>query len=230
MKTIIRHIIFAGLFSSISAVQGANLVLNGSFETNTGTGSWTGSQNELGGNPTDKSSGTISSWSRSGRTWLYQDTGSSNFTNGSFAAAIDARSDVNGIDVLAQTGLSLTAGITYTLTFDIWGTGGVATPEALDARFTYGFANELDYTDGTGVTVIDEKTTVGNDGSAETVSIDFTPTVTDSNYALQFFMDGTGTTNNHLYIDNIQLVPEPSSSTLFALGLLSVLFRRSKKH
>ena len=228
MKALNPHLILTALLTSIASLPGANLLLNGSFETNTGTGSWTGSTNELGANPTDRSAGTISSWSRTGRAWLYEDVSGSNFTAGSFAAAIDARSDVNGIDVLAQTGISLIAGITYTLTFDIWGLGSVATPEALDARFTHSFTDELDYTDGTGITVVDEKTTVGNDGSVESVSIDFTPTVTNSNYALQFFMDGSGTSNNHLYIDNVQLVPEPSSTALFSLGLLALLSRKRR--
>lgn len=169
----------------------------------------------------------MDNWLRSSRTWLYEDTSGGNFSTGSFAAALDARSDVGGIDVLAQTGLSLVAGETYTLSFDMWGMNDALT-EGLDVRFTYGFADALLSTDGTGVTVLDEKTTVGNDGAIESVTVDFTPTVTNTNYAIQFFMDGSGTTNNHSYLDNIQLVPEPSSTALFGLGGLALLLLRKR--
>ena len=81
-----------------------------------------------------------------------------------------------------------------------------ANTEGLDVRLTRGFADALDPISGTGMTLVDEKTTVGNDGQAESVTVSFTVPTTDSNYALQFFMDQEGSNNhNHVYLDNVQL-------------------------
>ena len=108
-----------------------------------------------------------------------------------------------GVNVLAQSGFYLVAGNVYELTFDMWGEN--SEPAALDVRFTYGYDNILDHTNGTGVTVLDEKTTVGNDGVAESVAVRFTPTVS-ALYALQFFADDSGSSNAHIWIDDVELV------------------------
>ena len=93
------------------------------------------------------------------------------------------------------------------MSFDLFGPGGAAT-DPLDVRFTHGFTDALDHTSGTGVTVLSSKTTIGNDGAAETVTVTFTPTVTDANYALQFFVaNNTDGSHFHPYIDNVQLNP-----------------------
>ena len=232
-----RTIIIAALslcFTHVSHTRATPIIQNGSFEINTATlgAGWTGAPNELGANPEDASSASVDSWLRSGRAWLYGNRGGAdetNFSAGDWAVALDARSDLSGIDVLAQTGLSLVAGSLYTLTFDMWGMG-VATTEALDVRFTFGFSDALVHTDGTGVTVLDEKTTVGNDGFFESVTVNFTPSVTDANYGLQFFMDGTGENNNHVYIDNVVLsIPEPSTLALLGIGAFLMRFIRRRR-
>jgi hypothetical protein len=125
------------------------------------------------------------------------------FPDGEWCAQIDAREDIAGVDVLAQSGFALVAGNLYELTFEMWGAKAVTA--ALDVRFTYGYDNILVHTNGTGVTVLDEKTTVGNDGVAESVTVQFTPTVS-ALYALQFFADDSGNSDAHIWIDNIKLV------------------------
>ncbi len=200
--------------TSIVVDTTTDLITNGSFESNNATlgSGWTGNTNELGANPEDASSATVDNWLRTSRAWLYGNRGGANeanFSDGDWAVSVDARSDVSGIDVLAQTGISLEAGTTYTLSFDMWGLGAPAT-SGLDVRLTRDFgadSNALDPTAGSGITLIDEKSTVGNDGNFETVTFTFTAGTTDANYALQFFMDDTLVNNNHAYIDNVRLNP-----------------------
>ena len=194
-----------------AAVAATNLVQNGSFEENAASpGGWDGAQNELGANP--EQPGTVANqattgWSSTGRTWLYHNKGGddeANFPDGDYAAALDGSFSFEGVtDVLAQRGLSLVQGTKYRLTFDMWGMN-YPTPVPLDVRFTYGFTDVLDSTNGVGVTVLDDKTTVGDDGSFETVTVYFTATATHADYAVQFFLDGDA--HHHLYIDNVELI------------------------
>ena len=235
MKTTFRLII-AGMLASATALPAANIIVNGSFETNTSTTTGyipAGASNELGNNVelynAHAAGGLVPGWSGTSRTWLFNDIGGANFSDGVYATEIDARIDQNGVDVLAQTGLSLTAGTIYTLTFDMWGRGNFLTTNGLDVRLTYGFGDALVHTDGTGLTLLDEKTTVGNDGFYETVTVEVSPTVTDSNYALQFFMDDSGISEAHVFIDNVILtVPEPSSTALLGLGAFGLMLRRKR--
>ncbi|MDA3923215.1 MAG: hypothetical protein PF904_00770 [Kiritimatiellae bacterium] len=189
------------------AAQAANLIQNGSFETNSVSGTYDGAGNELGDNPIEASSGSsVDHWLWTSRAWIFFDgTGGANFPDGSCAFGLDASPSHNGIDVIAQTGLPLVAGTTYKLTFDLFGRGGSGLTEPLDVRFTHTWTDALVYTNGTGTTVLDEKTTVGNDGVAESVTVQFTPTVS-ALYALQFFADDSGACNAHIWIDNVKLV------------------------
>ena len=204
----IKSHLIAVILGTAMAAQAANLIQNGSFETNSVSGTYTGSGNELGGNPIEASSGSVEHWLRTGRAWIFFDDGTrgANFPDGSCAFGLDASPNHNGIDVIAQTGLSLVAGTTYKLTFDLFGRGGGGLTAPLDARFTHTWTDALVYTNGTGTTVLDEKTTVKGDGASETVTVYFTPTVTDADYAVQFFMDNSVQDGDHAYIDSVELV------------------------
>ena len=151
MKTT-SHLIIAGMLASATALPAANIIVNGSFETTTATpGSWTGNVNELGGNPLlmDGTPGGISAnvagWesTTSSRTWLLQNQGGAdeaNFPDGDYAVLMDGDSNF-ATQVLAQSGLSMVAGTTYTLTFDLWGRntvgGAPANTQNLNVRFAY---------------------------------------------------------------------------------------------
>lgn len=186
----------------------ANLLTNGSFEQDS-VSTFDDSYSELPG--TAKSAGSIggyytpSGWSRSSRIWLME-KGDETFPDGGYACKIDGNGNVGGKDVLAQGGLELQAGKTYRLTFAIWG-GGLfsSTTEKLDVRLTRGYSDITDSASGTGVLILDDKTSVANDVMYETVTVQFTPAVTDSNYALQFFADSIVYQDDHICIDNLAL-------------------------
>jgi len=185
-----------------------NIIKNGSFETNSVSGTYRGAGNELGDKPIEAvSSSSVDDWLRTSRAWIFfAGTNTVNFPDGSCAFGLDASPNHNGIDVIAQTGLPLVAGTTYKLTFDLFGRGGSGLTAPLDVRFSHTWTDALVYTNGTGTTVLDEKTTVKGDGVSETVTAYFTPNVTDADYALQFFMDNSVQDGDHAYIDNVQLV------------------------
>lgn len=203
-----------------------SLLPNGSFElaTTQTIGNTQGS--ELPGDAKYVSGNTVAAagvtgWSGTSRIW-YMNEGTEEFPDGDFGVRIDARTDISA-DTLAQGGVALIAGVTYTLEFDMWGES--PTTAGLTVRITDA-ATTTDQTGGTDtLTILSGKTTVGNDGAVEHVSVDFMPTVTDT-YALQFFV-ASGNTNNHVWIDNVTLVPEPSTFALAALGLLG-LWRRKR--
>jgi len=165
--------------------------------------------------------GGVTGWMGNSRIW-YVNEGTGQFPDGDWGVRIDDRTDISA-DTLAQGGLQLFAGYTYTLEFDMW--GETATTAGLTARITDAAAI-TDQTGGTDtLTILSDKTTVGNDGVVEHVSVDFVPTVTDT-YALQFFVASDATNrnaNNHVWIDNVTLVPEPTTLALTALGLLGLL-------
>ena len=186
-----------------------NIIQNGSFETNSVSGTVKPAGNELGGAPIEAVKGSsVDHWLRTTRAWIFFDDGTcgANFPDGSCAFGLDAAGNIYGIDVIAQTGLSLVAGTTYKLTFELFGRGGSGLTAPLDVRFTHTWTDALVYTNGVGTTVLDEKTTVKGDGVSETVTVFFTPNVTDADYALQFFMDNSVQDGDHAYIDNVQLV------------------------
>lgn len=187
----------------------ANLITNASFEAD-GSATFNDSDTELTG--TAKNAGAfggyfpVSSWSTTTRIWFLE-KGTETFPDGSYALQIDGNGDAGGIDVLAQGGLSLTAGKTYRLSFAIWGGNPSSTAtEKLDVRLTRDYGSLTDPTSGTGVLVIDDKTSVvTTNGSFETVTVLFTPTVTSANYALQFFADNAIYKDDHICIDKVEL-------------------------
>lgn len=144
--------------------------------------------------------------------------GTETFPDGNYACKIDGNGAVGGKDVLAQGGLSLETGKTYRLTFDIWGVPPYSSvTEKLDVRLTRDSSSLTDATSGTGVFVLDDKTSVANDGLFESVTVNFTPSVTSTNYALQFFADNTEYKDDHICIDNIVLaVTPPTTSDTYA--------------
>lgn len=197
-----------------------NLIVNGSFEAD-GAATFNDADTELPG--TAKYAGafggyyTAPAWSATSRIWLLE-KGTETFPGGNYAYKIDGNGAAGGMDVLAQGGLSLESGQTYRLTFDIWGVPPYSiTTEKLDVRLTRDYSSLTDPTSGTGVLVLNDKTSVANDGLFESVTVDFTPSVTSTSYALQFFADNTAYRDDHICIDNIVLseviAPPPVTGT-----------------
>ena len=181
----------------------ANLLLNGSFEDGSAQTPSQPQGSELGsghyaGNwgatpPTD--------WFiNNPRTWYMtnEDPGSTaDFPAGNYAMRIDAQ--VNGtpaISVLSQSNLVLTAGVSYDLSFYMWGEGAVMT------RVDVALSGAAD------VTIADNYTTDGSDGEAEPVTLSFTPPASGT-YAIAFFVDPSDGTSGHVWLDDLVL----SSST-----------------
>lgn len=188
-----------------------NLIQNGSFEDETVTEGANAASSELGTShyPAEGDGWgryTVAGWSRDSSVWYVRDDwGDDAFPDGNGAYRIGGYTA--GPQVLAQEGVSLTAGTRYRLKFDMWGENA-GDPMPLDVRLTYGHgggANILAENAGTGLLVVDGETTDGNDGSVESVTKDFMATVSDANYAIQLFADGTGLNNRHIWIDNIVL-------------------------
>jgi autotransporter-associated beta strand protein len=194
------------LWLAPSVRSATNVIQNGSFE-NDGSGTFTTSDSELPGTAYYAGAAwgvyTATNWSKTSRVWFVT-KGTESFPDGNYAYSLDG-SDNGGKDVLAQGGLSLEAGKTYNLTFALWGPNTALT-EYLDVRFTYGYSSLTDPTSGTGVLVLDNKTTVGNNGAFENVTVQFTPTVS-TNYALQFIADTDAgeSDGDHIWMDNVVL-------------------------
>lgn len=198
----------AALALALATHAHANLLTNGSFEADA-SATFNDSDTELPG--VAKNAGAfggyfpVSSWSTTSRIWFLE-KGTETFPDGSYALQIDGNGDAGGTDVLAQGGLSLTAGKTYRLSFAIWGgnPSSIVT-EKLDVRLTRDYSSLTDPTSGTGVLILDNKTSVANNGAFETVTVQFTPAVTSANYALQFFADNAIYQDDHICIDNLVL-------------------------
>lgn len=195
-------------------------IQNGSFENDAASTNFTLQStggSELGGGDARYAGHewgyyTASDWSKDNRVWHVHEYQES-FPDGDYAYIIDGAHSGEQ-DVLAQGGLYLEAGKLYRLTFAMWG-GGFATQE-LDVRFTYGSADITDENSGTGVLVLDEKFTDGTDADYENVTVDFVPTVTDFDYALQFIGSSSTGDSGHIWIDNVQIEWLPSG-TLIAI-------------
>ncbi len=201
---------------------GPNLVTDGSFEVNTnatlgnGQGSELGTHNYAGS--TWGNADVTTHWDKDNRVWYVTDSGDAEFSDGDFAYRIDARLDIGGADTLWQDGIPLTGGTDYVLSFDMWGEGG---NPILDVTVTGPDT----------IALFDDTTAIGNDGAWETKSTLFTPTVTGS-YRLNFFTD-VNNGDSHTWIDNVSIravqpdiIPEPATLGLLALGGLALLRRR----
>ena len=208
------HATFGRLFGAailalaLATQADANLLTNASFEADA-SATFNDSDTELPG--VAKNAGAfggyfpVSSWSTTSRIWFLE-KGTETFPDGSYALQIDGNGDAGGMDVLAQGGLSLSAGKNYRLSFSIWGGNpSSSVTEKLDVRLTRDYSSLTDPTSGTGVLVLDNKTSVANNGAFETVTVQFTPTVTSANYALQFFADNAIYQDDHICIDNFVL-------------------------
>jgi len=223
-----------------SASARANLISNPSFEsaTNQSVSSHTVQNSELGTsefqNFVEVNSAGVTNWSADNRIWYVHSTGTTAFPDGSWAVRIDslylpAVPGLDEKDVLAQSGLTLSAGITYQLSFAMWGEGSAV--NKLSVRLTDDTANMLDETAGTDViNVLNGQTMIGNDGFYDTITATFTPTVSHT-YAIQFFNpDGTG---DHIWIDNVNLdavpTPEPNSFIILGIGAVGLLAARRRR-
>jgi len=195
-------------------LQSPNLIADGSFEVNTNDTPGNGQGSEIGstnyaGSPWGNDD-VLTYWDKSGtRTWYMTDrNGTADFPDGDFAYRLDGAA-LEGVNDLYQDGLSLTAGTPYELSFEMWGESG--TPHI-----------DVELTGPATLKLFDDETTNGTDGSAETKSTQFTPTVTGT-YRIRFFADDPA--GAHAWIDDASLtvVPEPSTFALAAIGLLGLL-------
>ena len=209
----------AQVYSGFAAL--GNLVADGSFEQNTSASVHQSQASELGpGNYAGSSFGAadvLVHWDKDGgRNWYQTDNGLDQYPDGDFAMRLDGAFN-DGIDDFFQDGIFLMAGFTYELEFAMWGEGS-ASPQidvALLGPDT--------------ITLFDDETTVGNDGSFEVKSIWFTPDVTGS-YRLNFVADSPPNGNQHTWIDavSITVVPAPAAlpAGLTILGLIAARRRR----
>ncbi len=188
-----------------------NLLADGSFEVNTNSTPGTGANSELGAHnyagSTWGNADVTTHWDKDDRVWYVTDGGEAEFPDGDFAYRIDARLDIGGADTLWQSGIDLTAGTSYKLSFDMWGEAGNA---ILDATLTGPDT----------LVLLDDTTTVGNNGVAETKSVVFTPTATGA-YTLNFFTD-VNNGDSHTWIDNAILEEIALGPNLLADGSFEV--------
>jgi len=209
-----------GLLVMLTAGQvQANMIQNGSFEVHTHTpnASQKAANSELGDHTyagSDEWGGTwsVTGWTKTGsRLWYVTDGTDNEFPDGAFAFRIDARLDLEGANKLQQSGIALSAGTQYDFSFDLWGASGNAIVD-------------VELTGPATIKVFDNASSSGTDGNYETKSTQFTPNVTGS-YTISFFTDPHNG-DNHAWIDNAILVPEPGTLAIVAVGLLGLRRRR----
>lgn len=216
----------AGMLCSAS---GANLIVNGDFESGLSGFHNYNVSSELGtfkyGPPTYGSS-LPTGWSRNGsRNWVVTDNGAAaSFPVGNYAYRLDAASagvaTGNG-DIIFQSGISLVAGQQYRFELDMW-SESVAQGADLTAQLT-----------GSGLSTIALFTNyVDAVAGIEHLTYDFTATETGS-FTLELFNANQLTANNsnHTWIDNVSLeaIPEPSSTALLGIAGLALLTRKRRQ-
>lgn len=121
---------------------------------------------------------------------------------GSDGTACVAAMDNAGTTLLYQDGISLNSGASYTFSIDIWQSSNRVPGPSLDVRLTTGDASDFAAPENA-LTLVTGETTL-YDGAVETVSVDFTPSVTDASYAIQ--IQGTLVWANYMFLDNVQLL------------------------
>ncbi|NQT39498.1 MAG: PEP-CTERM sorting domain-containing protein [Planctomycetes bacterium] len=209
----------------------ANLILNPSFENNTGpaqAGQPRG--NEIGvahfaGRPGetywDWGYTDIPNWDRDPgypvntekRIWLVTDSGAgatAEFPDGDFAYVADGGLGY-GDHRLSQSGIPLAAGEQYNFSIDAWSESAGADAYITVDMVAAGSGNVLSLLDNVPVTA---------DGAFETLTAILTPSETDL-YMLQIYSQQ----GPHLWVDNLSLtaaVPEPSTLALAVMAMLGL--------
>ena len=202
-------------FSWGPSARAQSVIVNGSFETNGG----------------DNSS-TAPPWVVSGNASFQMDQG---VTDGSFAAAFNAGGTTpNG--VLSQTFATIALQV-YTVTFD-WGNYGENATQQLQIEVKDGTSGSELITPGSGmVTTISDATIIQNtsvfqiqDNTGQFPAINgaapkgefslfsFTFTAQSSTSTIIFTDMAVGGFNSDGMLDNLQVVPEPSTWALMGLG------------
>jgi hypothetical protein len=202
---------FAWSFSA----SAQTVIVNGSYETNGG-----------------ENSTTAPPWVVTGHTSLQNDEGA---TDGSFAVALNAgESTPNG--VISQTFDTIALQV-YTVTFD-WGNFGADATQRLQIEVKDG-ATEL-ITSGSGtVSTVSDATIIQNtsilqieDGTGQSPALNgaapngefslfsFTFTAQSSSSTITFTDIALSTTNSDSMLDNIVVVPEPSTWVMMGVGAI----------
>ncbi|NQV31595.1 MAG: discoidin domain-containing protein, partial [Phycisphaeraceae bacterium] len=189
----------------LSNAVNANLIVNGSFE-NPATDPGQSRDNELGtlwfSGGTGWGDEDVDGWTRTTRIWHVTDGGAGLMPDGNYAEVLDASYEHNGIDVLSQGGLKLTAGMPYELSFYTWGENG-------NPRI------DVDLSGADDIMLLDDYETDESDDLAELVSVRFVPTITGE-YTIEFRGDRYEGANvhSHAWIDDVRLVIKlPVAST-----------------
>ena len=184
-----------------------NAIINPGFELASAQGVGGPVNSELGvSNFTSANSGSgqfsmagVARWDANGnRIWYMTDLGSgatANFPAGNYAACLDGRADLGGVEVLSQSGIQLRGGGVYRFSLDAWG-GGVPVAR-LNARLV---------ADGRPtISVFSNQPVVANDGAIERLSVEFV-VAQSADYRLELNAVDSGSSDNPTWIDNLELV------------------------
>jgi hypothetical protein len=221
MKPTISLLMLFGL--GTFGAHAANLVVNGGLESGL-----TGSHNynvscELGSfhyGPTSYGNLLPDNWNRTGtRGWTVTDDGATDTfpaALGHYAFRLDANAAGDpspGVpNKLYQTNITLDAGMTYTFSSDMWSEKANGSQLSVDLE---GPTTAISVLSGYADAV----------PGVETVTASFTP-AESGDFTLYLYTPATD--NNHTWVDNISIVPEPSVATMLGMlgGLMFVRRRR----
>jgi len=214
MKPTISLLMLFGL--GTFGAHAANLVVNGELENSLSGNDSHGVSCELGSfkfGPGSYGSTMPDNWNRDGdRGWVGTDNGASK----SFPAALGHyafRLDAYGaLDKFYQTNITLSAGTSYTFSADMWSERTNGSQLSVDLeRPTTAISVLSGYADAV--------------PGVETVTASFTP-AESGDFTLYLYTPATD--NNHTWVDNISIVPEPSVATMLGMlgGLMFVRRRR----
>ncbi len=188
-------------------IASANLILNGSFENGPAPNPVSFYTTEIGRayrqSPIARNFSTVggvgvTNWSS---------TGYFEWMAGPDSDVPDGTACVGGYDnagtsLLYQDGINLGADNSYTFTVDLWQVGGTGAGPSLDVRMTTGNSSDFAAPENA-ITLVTHETTIGSDNAIETVSVNFTPSVSDSSYAIQ--IQGTAEWGIYMLLDNVTL-------------------------
>lgn len=201
-----------------------NVIVNGSFETN-------------GGND----STSAPPWVVTGNTFFHNDEGA---TDGSFAASFNT-SNSTPDGVLSQTFATIALQV-YTVTFD-WGNFGADITQRLQIEVKDGATDLITSGSGmvstvSGATIIQNTSVLqiedstgsgvvnGAAPNTEFSLFSFTFTAQSSSSTIIFTDIGLGSTGSDGLLDNVSVVPEPSTWAMIGVGALifpgAMRFRR----
>lgn len=236
MKLTKHLLIPAAIFAATSASNAANIITNGDFELGV-----TAYQNYNAGSEFGRTNYGVDfgntvffdNWARGGGATRGWTAGTGGVSPATFPASLggyflridanDAGNPGGNPDYIVQTGFTLTAGLTYNFSADLFGQTATGAQVILEFIGTGGNVGN-----NVSVGTFTDTTDVAG-GSITAIASDFSSAVTTTGtYELRISSPSNG--DNHSYIDNIVVdeVPEPSTTALLGLGGLALILRRRK--